>query len=245
VRPLGADRRRAGLDRHDEPGNQRALRLDTGKKSLRASERDEAAREAWRVRVSDVDPTRFVWVDEFGSHLGLTRTYARSPRGERAGGSAPRNRGQNRTTLTSLTLDGLGPGMLVEGGITTRGFEVYVEQVLAPTLRPGQIVALDNLRQHHSERVRQAIEARGASLWFLPSYSPDLNPIEEAFSKVKALLRSAAAREPEALVAAIWAALRAITPADARGYFTHCGYQPRTRRHPRAPKAGLRRRRAA
>jgi transposase len=186
-----------------------------------------------------------VWVDEFGSHLGLTRAHARAPRGERAGGSAPRNRGRNRTTLTSLTLDGLGPGLLVEGGITTRGFAAYVERVLAPTLRPGQIVAMDHLRQHHSERVRHAIEARGAELWFLPSYSPDLNPIEEAFSKIKALLRDAAARTHEALVAAIWAALRAITPADARGYFTHGGYLPPTRRHRRAPTAGPRRRRAA
>ena len=225
--------------------NESARGVLSEKKSLSASERDEASRAAWRVRVRGVDPARWVWVDEFGSHLGLTRTYARSSRGERAAGSAPRNRGQNRTTLTSLTLDGLGPGMLVEGGITTRGFEVYVEHVLAPTLRPGQIVALDNLRQHQSERVRQAIEARGAELWFLPSYSPDLNPIEEAFSKVKALLRDAAARTHEALVAAIWAALRAITPADARGYFTHGGYQPPTRRHPRSPQRAPRRGRAA
>jgi transposase len=242
---LGANRRREGLDRHDEPGDPRALRLDAQKKSLSASERDEASREAWRVRVSEVDPTRLVWVDEFGSHLGLTRTYARAPRGARAGGSAPRNRGRTRTTLTSLTLDGLGPGMLVEGGIATRGFEVYVERVLAPTLRPGQIVAMDDLRQHQSERVRQAIEARGAELWFLPPYSPDLNPIEEAFSKVEALLRDAAARTHEALVAAIWAALRALTPADARGYFTHGGYQPPTRRHPRARMARPHRRRVA
>jgi len=186
-----------------------------------------------------------VWVDELGSHLGLTRTYARAPRGERAGGRAPRNRGQNRTTLTSLTLAGLGSGLLVEGGITTRGFEAYVEYVLAPTLEPGQIVVMDNLRQHHSERVRQAIEARGAELWFLPSYSPDLNPIEEAFSKVKTLLRTAAAREHEALVSAIWAALRAITPADARGYVTHGGYQPPPRQRPRATQGGPRGRRAA
>jgi transposase len=175
--------------------------------------------------VAPLDPDRFVWVDEFGSHLGLTRTYARAPRGARAVGRAPRNRGQNRTTLTSLTLAGLGPGLVVEGGITTRGFEVYVEAVLAPTLRPGQIVVMDNLRQHRSPRVRALIEARGAQVWFLPSYSPDLNPIEEAFSKVKTLLRTAAARTEEELLAAIWAALRAITPADALGYVTHCGYQ--------------------
>ena len=167
-----------------------------------------------------------MFVDETGSHLGLPRTYARSPRGERARGSAPRNRGKNRTTITSLTLDGLGPGLLVEGGISTAGFEAYVEHLLAPTLEPGQIVGMDNPRQHQGARTRQAIEARGAALWFLPSYSPDLNPIEEAFSKLKALLRQAAARTHEALAAALWAALEAITPSDARGYFTHRGYPP-------------------
>ena len=152
------------------------------------------------------------------------RLYARAPRGERARGSTPRNRGRTRTTVTSLSLDGMGPGLLVEGGISTAGFEAYVEQILAPTLRPGQIVVMDNLRQHLGARPRALIEARGAELWLLPSYPPDLNPIEEAFSKLKALLRRAAARAHEALAEAIWDALRAITPADARGYFTHCGY---------------------
>lgn len=186
-----------------------------------------------------------MFVDETGSHLGYTRTYARAPRGERARGSAPRNRGKNRTTLGSVTLEGMGPGLVVEGGISTAGFEAYVEHILAPTLRPEQIVVLDNLKQHRSDRTRDLIEARGAELWFLPSYSPDLNPIEEAFSKVKSLLRTAAARTHEALVEAIWAALEAITPADARGYFTHCGYPARTRRRPRARPAGPRERRAA
>ena len=167
-----------------------------------------------------------MFVDETGSHLGLTRTHARAPRGERTVGSAPRNRGRARTTITSVTLDGMGPGLLVEGGIGTAGFEAYVERLLAPTLEPGQIVVLDNLRQHQGARTRALIEARGAELWFLPGYSPDLNPVEEAFSKVKALLRDAAARTHEALAAAIWSALKAITPSDARGYFTHCGYPP-------------------
>lgn len=165
-----------------------------------------------------------MFVDETGSHLGLVRLYARAPRGERAVGRAPRNRGRGRTTITALTAGGMGPGLLVEGGISTAGFEAYVEHLLAPTLRPGQIVVMDNLRQHQGPRTRAAIAARGAELWFLPAYSPDLNPIEEAFSKVKALLRTAAARTHEALLAAMWAALKAITPADARGYFTHCGY---------------------
>jgi transposase len=167
-----------------------------------------------------------VFVDETGSHLSLTRMYARAPRGERAHGRAPRNRGRARTAVASVTLDGMGPGLLVEGGISTAGFEAYVEHVLAPTLRPGQVVVMDNLRQHQTERTRASIEARGAELWFLPAYSPDLNPIEEAFSKVKARLRTAAARDHEALAAAIWSAFRAITASDAQGYFTHCGYPP-------------------
>jgi transposase len=241
---VGAGHRRAGFDRHDEPGDRRPFRLDAEKKSVSASERDEAAREAWRAQAATVEPTRWVWVDEFGSHTALTRTYARSPRGTRAHGRAPRNHGPNRTTIAALTLDGLGAGLVLEGAITTRAVEAYVEHILAPTLRPGQVVAMDNLRQHQSTRTREVIEARGAELWFLPSYSPDLNPIEEAFSKVKTLLRSAEARAHEALVEAIWAALAAISPADARGYFSHGGYGPRRRRSP-APTANSRLRRSA
>ena len=154
------------------------------------------------------------------------RRYARAPRGERARGSAPRNRGTHRTAVTSRTLGGMGPGLLVEGGISTAGFEAYLGHLLGPTLRPGDIVVMDNLKQHQGDRTRELIEARGAELWLLPAYSPDLHPIEEAFSKVKALLRAAAARTDEALAAAIWAALKAITPADAADYFTHCGYPP-------------------
>jgi len=120
----------------------------------------------------------------------------------------------------------MGPGLLVEGGVSTAGFEAYVERILAPTLQPGQIVVMDNLQQHRTERTRALIESRGAELWFLPAYSPDLNPIEEAFSKLKALLRQAAARTHEALVAGIWSAFQAITTSDALGYFTHCGYPP-------------------
>lgn len=167
-----------------------------------------------------------MFVDETGSHLGLTRRYARAPRGERAHGCVPRNRGRTRTTVGSVTLTGMGPGLQVEGGISTAGFEAYVAQLLAPTLCPGRIVVMDNLRQHLGARTRELIEARGAELWLLPAYSPDLNPIEEAFSKVKARLRAAGARDQEALAAAIWDAFRSITHADARGYFTHCGYPP-------------------
>jgi transposase len=140
----------------------------------------------------------------------------------------------------------MGPGLILDEAMTTRGFEAYVQHVLAPTLQPGQIVGLDNPRQHKSDRVREVIEARGASIWFLPTYSPDFNPIEEAFSKVKTLLRSAEARTHETLVAAIWAALAAMTPADAHGYFAHAGYgRPKRRQRPRIRPTGIQRRRAA
>jgi transposase len=219
--------------------------LDAKKKSLSASERDEGARKEWRKQVAPIEPSQWVFIDEFGSNAGLTRLYARSPRGEQARASAPRNHGVNRTTITSLTLEGLGPGLVLEGAMTTRAFEAYVERILAPTLQPGQIVTMDNLRQHHSERVQAVIEARGASVRFLPSYSPDLNPIEEAFSKVKTLLRSAEARVHESLVAAIWEALAAVSPADARGYFRHGGYGRPKRRRARTRRVGPGRRRAA
>jgi transposase len=207
--------------------------VDAEKKTRSASERDAAARDAWRQQAAAIEPTRWVFVDEFGSNIGMTRTYARSPRGERAHAQVPGNRGFNRTTLASLTLEGLTAGLVLEKAVTRCGFEIYVKYILAPTLRPGHIVVMDNLRQHHSEQVRAAIEARGASLWFLPAYSPDLNPIEEAFSKVKTLLRSASARVHEALIAAIGAAAVAITPIDARGYFNHGGYRPPKRQRPR------------
>ena len=116
--------------------------------------------------------------------------------------------------------------MRFDGPMTTARFEGYIRHVLAPTLRPGQIVVADNLQAHHSDRARAAIEARGAHFWHLPAYSPDFNPIEEAFSKLTALLRRARARTDDALRAATWAALAAITPADTLGWFSHCGYRP-------------------
>jgi transposase len=198
--------------------------VDPEKKSLSAAERDEAARAAWGAQAAAVDPRRLVWVDETGSHIALTPLYARAPRGERAQARVPRNRGRVTTTIAALTADGMGPALMLEGGVDGAAFEAYVAHLLAPTLRPGQIVVLDNLKAHQGERVRAAIEARGAELWFLPAYSPDLSPIEEAFSKLKALLRRAAARTGEALTAAIRAALTAITARDARGWYAHCGY---------------------
>jgi transposase len=199
------------------------------KKSLRAQERDEAKRAAWREQTRDVDPGRFVWIDETGSHLGMTRRYSRAPRGQRAYGTAPGSRGKNRTLITALTLAGIGPGLLLDEAIDRETFDGYIIHRLAPTVFAGQIVVVDNLTVHYSDRARAAIEARGAQLWYLPPYSPDLNPIEEAFSKLKTCLRSAQPRTLDEHSTAIWAALRTITPQDATGWFAHAGYLPARR----------------
>jgi transposase len=182
-------------------------------------------RRAWSKLAALVDPAAWVWLDETGSHLGFTPTHARAPRSQRAHASAPRNRGENKTVLASLSLAGIGPTMRFDGPMTADRFEGYVRHALAPTLRPGQVVVADNLQAHHSERARAAIEARGAHLWHLPPYSPDFNPIEEAFSKVKASLRRTQARTEDTLRAATWAALASITLADIAGWFSHCGYR--------------------
>ena len=232
---VGGNARGSGQSRDDESGDHWALRVDPEKKSVRAQERDEAKRAAWRERTRGIDPDRFVWIDETGSHLGMTRRHSRAPRGQRAYGTAPGSRGRNRTLLTSLTRAGFGPGLLLDEAIDSGTFEGYVIHRLAPTLQPDQIVVADNLKVHYSDRARAAIEARGAQLWHLPPYSPDLNPIEEAFSKVKAFLRTAEPRTLEAHSAAIWAALRTITPQDAAGWFAHAGYgTPRPK--PRSPR---------
>jgi transposase len=202
-----------------------AAGLDPEKKSLGASERDEGQRQAFREQRTTRPAAAFVIVDESGTNLNLTPLYARAPRGERAYGQVPRNTPKNTTLIASLTLAGMGPAMTLEGATDTAAFVAYIEQVLAPALRPGQVVVMDNLSAHKSERVRTLIEARGAELWYLPAYSPDLSPIEHAFSKLKTLLRRAAARTREALEQAIAAALDEITAADAAGWFTHCGYR--------------------
>lgn len=161
----------------------------------------------------------------------MTRLYARAPRGERprgerAYGRVPRNRGKNTTLIASITLEGamLAP-MTVEGATNKEVFETYLRHFLVPELEPGQVVVLDNLGAHRPHRVRELIEAAGAHLVYLPAHSPDLDPIEEAFSKIKQLVRGAGARTREALVEAIAWALSAVTPQDAVGWFTESGYR--------------------
>jgi transposase len=200
-------------------------RLDPEKKTLGATERDEQQCQAFRAQLTTRTAADFVIVDERGTNRNLTPRYARAPRGQRAYGQVPRNTPPNTTLIVALTTTGMGPAMTLRGATDTAAFVLYITHFLAPSLRPGQIVVMDNLSAHKNRRVREIITARGCELWYLPSYSPDLSPIEEAFSKLKALLRRAKARTHEALENAIALALDQITAADARGYFTHCGYQ--------------------
>jgi transposase len=173
-----------------------------------------------------VEPERLVFVDECGTHTSMAPIYGYAPKGERLRLSVPRKRGKNTTLLSSMTIEGMGPSMAVEGATTAGVFEAYVRKVLAPSLEEGQIVVMDYLGAHRPKRVRELIEARGCELMYLPSYSPDYNPIEEAFAKIKNLLCKAAARSKEALLDAIAAALSAISAEDARGFFEHAGYRP-------------------
>jgi transposase len=191
-----------------------------------ASERDEFLRAAWRVEVSGrLAASRLVFVDEMGSNTSLSPLYGWSKVGERLRAQAPKNWGKNLTLLSSMSTEGMGPSVAVEGATTGAVFEACVEQALAPTLSPGRIVVMDNLSAHKGGKVRELVEGRGCELMYLPPYSPDLNPIEEAFSKVKGLLRRAEARTREALVEAMGEALGAVSARDARGFFEHSGYR--------------------
>jgi transposase len=204
--------------RHPPPG------LDAQKKTLAASERDEETRSAWRAAAAQLDPQQFVFVDESGTHTALTRHYGWAPHERRATGSVPRNHGKNTTLVAALAPDGLHEPWLIEGAMDTVTFEWYIAEQLAPTLRPGQVVVVDNLSAHKADRIRQAIEARHCQLLFLPPYSPDFTPIEQAFSKIKAILRGLGARSKEALQEAVRFAIEAITPHDAVAWFAHAGY---------------------
>ena len=172
----------------------------------------------------EIDARRLVFVDEIGTNTSLSPLYGWAKKGERAYCSVPRNRGKNTTLLSSMSVEGMGPSLAVEGATDRRIFETYVERVLAPTLRPGQVVVMDNLTAHKGGRVKELIEEQSCELIYLPPYSPDLNPIEEAFSKVKRILRKAESRTRETLIEAIGAAILAVTAKDASRFFEHCGY---------------------
>ena len=194
------------------------------KKSLIATERDEAARAAWRADAAALDPQVLVFLDETAATIAMTPRYARAPRGERVRGAVPRNHGENTTLIAALTADGTGPTLALDGAADGPAFLAYLRECLLPTLRPGQVVVMDNLSVHKGDKVRAVIAGAGCTPLYLPAYSPDLNPIELAFAKLKEALRRAGARTKEALLDALASALDAITAQDARGWFAACGF---------------------
>lgn len=192
---------------------------------MAASERNEEERTTWRAAIATHDPQQLVFVDESSTHTSLLRLYGWAPHDQRAAGSAPRNHGHNTTLVATLTPDGLQePWLLLERAMNTDTFEWYIREQLAPRLQPGQIVVMDNLSAHKAARIRAALVARGCDVLFLPPYSPDFNPIEQAFSKLKAILRGLGARTLETLQKAVRLAVAAITSADAAAWYAHAGY---------------------
>jgi transposase len=174
--------------------------MDSKKRSVGASERDEFLRAARRAMVAgEIRTERLMFVDECSTNTSLAPLYAWSRGGERAFCSLPRNWGTNITLLASMSMGGMGPCLAVEGPTTREVFETYLERVLAPSLRPGRVVVMDDLSSHKGGRVKELIEERGCKPVYLPPYSPDLNPIEEALAKLKALLRKTGARTREAV----------------------------------------------
>lgn len=171
-----------------------------------------------------VDPTSLVFLDETSTPLTLTPLRARAPRGQRAVGRVPRGSRPHISWLATLSATGMGESLVVEGAVDGQVFELFIAQVLGPRLRRGQIVVLDNLSVHKSARARAMIEAAGCQLIFLPSYSPDFNPIEQAFAKTKQALRRIGARSWESIVAAVGESLATVTAADARAFFADAGF---------------------
>ena len=171
-----------------------------------------------------MDRRRLVFTDETGFHLAMTRSHGRAPRGERAVGRVPRRRGTGVTLIGSLALRGLVAALSMPGAVDALAFDAFVAQVLTPRLRQGDIVLLDNLRVHHASRVEAAVAESKARVMWLPTYSPDLSPIENCWSKVKTLVRGGQPRTPDELGAALTGALNAVTGGDINGWFRHCGY---------------------
>lgn len=171
-----------------------------------------------------LDPAQLIFLDETNTPTNLTPLRARALRGERAVGRVPHGRWTSVTLLASLTPQGFGPSLQLSGALDRPTFDAFVERILAPALRPGQTVVLDNVAVHKSATARRVIEAAGCRLRFLPTYSPDFNPIEPAFAKLKHLLRQAEARTLETILEATHRAYPAITAADARGFYHDAGY---------------------
>lgn len=208
----------------DDESHVGSAEADPKKKTIYAHEQNAEHRQAWRIEVETLDADRFVFIDETSTTTTMTRRYARAHGQARAYGDVPRNQGTRTTLIAAMTSAGMGAAMTLPGAADTAAFRVYVEQVLCPTLRPGQIVWMDNLSVHKAPVIQALITGVQCELRWLPPYSPDFSPIEQAFSKIKTDLRNAAARTQETLDAAISRALEQVTAQDAQGWFKHCGY---------------------
>lgn len=185
-----------------------------------------AAREAWFESQPDLDPARLVFIDETWTATNMARTRGRCARGERLRSAVPHGHWKTTTFVAGLRLSGIAAPFVLDGPINRDAFQVYVTRVLVPELAPGDIVVMDNLGSHKGQAVRAAIEAAGARLLYLPPYSPDFNPIEMAFSKLKALLRKVAERTVEGLWSAIGHLIDAFMPNECANYFAAAGYEP-------------------
>jgi transposase len=201
---------------------------DRQKKVLRAAEQDRPdvaqQRQKWREAMPEWDPEHLVFLDETWASTNMTRRYGRSPRGQRLILPVPHGHWKTTTFLAGLRTSGLTAPLVVDGAINGELFEAYVRQQLVPTLRAGDIVVMDNLTPHKRAGVQEAIKAVGAQVLYLPPYSPDLNPIEQAFAKLKALLRRAGERTVEGLWRLLGQLLDEFSPEECRNFFTHCGY---------------------
>lgn len=195
---------------------------------MRAAEQDRpdvaAAREAWADNQAKLDPDRLIFIDETGTSTDMARLRGRAPRGERLVGKIPHGHWKTTTFVAALRASALTAPCVIDGPMNGDVFLAYVEQVLAPSLKPGDIIVLDNLSAHKVPGVRETIEAAGAALLYLPPYSPDFNPIEQLFAKLKALLRKAAERSVDGLWTRIAALLDAFTPHECANYFRNAGY---------------------
>ena len=179
----------------------------------------------WQKAQPLMNPERLVFIDESGAKTNMTRLYGRAKSGQRALDDAPSGHWCTTTMISSVRLDGSTDCMVVDGATTKDIFKAYVEQILLPTLKAGDVVVMDNLSAHKNQETIDLIESVGAELWYLPPYSPDLNPIEKMWSKIKSILRTLKARTEKALINAIAKALEAVTASDAKGWFESCGYQ--------------------
>jgi transposase len=222
---LKNDSRRRGSGRS---GGSSIATASASKKSIRAAEQDRpdvaAARTAWADNQPKLDPDRLVFIDETGTSTKMARLRGRAPRGKRLVGEIPHGHWKTTTFVAGLRSTALTAPCVIDGPMNGNAFLAYVEQVLAPTLKPGDIVVLDNLSAHKVPGIREAIEAAGAKLFYLPPYSPDFNPVEQLSAKLKALLRKAAERSVDGLWSRIASLLSAFTPEECANYFRNAGY---------------------